>query len=378
MIILAALMVGCAVAQTTTAQQYFVLDTTTNDVIDQRNANQPMAPSSMTKILTAYIVFNAIEDQTITLNQRFSVPDTAYERGGSRMWLRRGEAATVEDLIKGLIIVSGNDAGITLATGISGSEAQFADLMNETAQALGMRNSHFVNASGWPDENHYSTAADIAILCQRLIEDHPDYYAAWLGDVEFEYNDIPQVNRNHLLTAQISSLPGETILADGIKTGRTDAGGFGIAASAINSQGRRIILIMNGLKTEADRRVESQQLLESAFSRYKHYPLFETGQTIGYAPIWLGQKEYIPLIATRSVLLTLSEQVYRQLTATLVFNAPIEAPVYIDQPVGELRIAGPGIDPIIMPVVAGEAVDRVGRFEQVINGLKFSLLRLSN
>ena len=135
---------------------------------------------------------------------------------------------------------------------------------------------------------------------------------------------------------------------------------------------------MNGLKTEADRRVESQQLLESAFSRYKHYPLIETGQTIGYAPIWLGQKEYIPLIATRSVLLTLSEQVYRQLTATLVFNAPIEAPVYIDQPVGELRIAGPGIDPIIMPVVAGEAVDRVGRFEQVINGLKFSLLRLSN
>ena len=165
------------------------------------------------------------------------------------MWLRRGEAATVEDLIKGLIIVSGNDAAITLATGISGSEAQFADLMNETAQALGMRNSHFVNASGWPDENHYSTAADIAILCQRLIEDHPDYYAAWFGDVEFEYNDIPQVNRNHLLTAQISSLPGETILADGIKTGRTDAGGFGIAASAINSQGRRIILIMNGLKT---------------------------------------------------------------------------------------------------------------------------------
>ena len=378
MIILAALLAGCAVAQTTTAQQYFVLDTTTNDVIDQRNANQRMAPSSMTKILTAYIVFNAIEDQTITLNQRFTVPNTAYERGGSRMWLRQGEAATVEDLIKGLIIVSGNDAAITLATGISGSEAQFADLMNETAQALGMRNSHFVNASGWPDENHYSTAADIAILCQRLIEDHPDYYAAWFGDVEFEYNDIAQVNRNHLLTAQISSLPGETILADGIKTGRTNAGGFGIAASAINGQGRRIILIMNGLKSEADRRVESQRLLESAFSQYKNYPLFETGQTIGHAPIWLGQKEYIPLIATRSVLLTLSEQVYRQLTATLVFTAPIEAPVYIDQPVGELRIAGPGIDPIIMPVVAGEAVDRVGRFEQVINGLKFSLLRLSN
>ena len=370
--------VSSAYAQSTTAEQVFVYDMSTDSRLYAKNADDRMAPSSMTKIMTAYVVFDAVKNGEIQLNDKIRVSNTAYRRGGSKMFLLQNERATVLDLLKGLIIVSGNDAAITLAEGVSGSEAAFADRMNATAQALGMRNSNFVNASGWPDDNHYSTARDIAILSVRLITDHPDFYHGLFSEREMTHNAVTQYNRNKLLTANFNALPENFLAADGIKTGFTSDGGYGLAASAVDIGGRRVVTVMNGLSSKSAREVEGEALMAWAFTEFQYHEIFRPGQIVGYAPVWLGQQNTVALHTTKGLRVTLPIKAFDNLKAELIYQGPIEAPVYVDQQVGYIQIAGPGIDPIQVPVVAGESIDSVGRFEQVIQGLQYSVFGVQN
>lgn len=365
-------------AQTTSAKQVFVYDMSTDSRLYAKNADEQMAPSSMTKIMTAYVVFDAIKNGEIQLNDTMRVSEAAYRRGGSRMWLLQNERVTVLDLLKGLIIVSGNDAAITLAEGLSGSEAAFAERMNATAQALGMRNTNFINASGWPDDNHYSTARDIAILSVRLITDHPDFYHGLFAEREFTHNAVTQHNRNKLLTANFNALPENYLAADGIKTGNTSTGGYGLAASAVDIGGRRVVIVMNGLTSKNAREDEGIALMEWAFTEFQYHEIFKPGQIVGYAPVWLGQEPSVPLHTTKGLRITLPIKAFDNLNATLIYQGPVEAPVYVDEQIGYIQIAGPGIDPIDVPVVAGQSIDSVGRFEQVIQGLQYSVLGVQN
>ena len=365
-------------AQSTTAQQVFVYDMSTDSRLFAKNADERMAPSSMTKIMTAYVVFDAIKNGEIQLNDTIRVSNAAYRRGGSKMFLLQNERATVLDLLKGLIIVSGNDAAITLAEGVSGTEAAFAERMNATALALGMRNTNFVNASGWPNDNHYSTARDIAILSVRLITDHPDFYHGLFSEREMTHNAVTQYNRNKLLTANFNALPENFLAADGIKTGFTTDGGYGLAASAVDIGGRRVVMVMNGLSSKIAREDEGEALMAWAYTEFQYHEIFRSGQIVGYAPVWLGQKDSVPLHTTKGLRVTLPVKAFDNLKAELIYQGPIEAPVYVDQQVGYIQIAGPGIDPIQVPVVAGESIDSVGRFEQVIQGLQYSVLGVQN
>ena len=377
-LLFAFLMVPAAGARSTTATEAIVIDVVTGDTLFEKNADVQMTPSSMTKILTAYVVINEIEAGRLSLTDEFQVSRQAYNRGGSSMFLLQGQSVTVLDLLYGLIVVSGNDAAITLATGVSGSEAAFAELMNETARALGMQNSNFVNASGWPDDNHYSTARDIAILSMRMISDHPSYYNPIFSTREFIFNGVRQQNRNPLLGANFRGLPDNFLVADGLKTGTTERGGHGLAGSAIDASGRRVVMVLNGMSSKDERRAESIGMMHWAFTELNNFQLFRAGQVVGYAPVWLGLEDHVPLHATQSLILTLSAASFANMEANLIYNSPLEAPVYVDQPVGHIQLTAPGIDPILVPVVAGQSVDSVGRFQQVLTGLQYSVLGLEN
>ena len=359
-------------ALTTEATHAIVIDIETNTVLYEKNPDARMVPSSMTKVMTAYVVFNEVKAGRVDLHDRFPTPNAAYRRGGSSMFLLQNERASVIDLLYGLIVTSGNDAAISLAHGVSGSEEAFAELMNQTAQAIGMTGSNFVNASGWPDDNHYSTARDIAYLSMRLISDHPDFYSIF-SEREFSHNAVEQLNRNPLLGEDFSDLGDGSIFADGIKTGTTTAGGHGLVGSAQSGDGRRILLVMNGMDSKRERADETARVMRWAFTSFDNYSVFQPGQTVGYAPVWLGQDEMVPLQVTQSVRMTLAPTTFDNLRATLNFDSPVAAPVYLGQQVGEIHLVGPGIEPMRLPVVAGESIDSIGRFQQVLTGLQHSM-----
>lgn len=369
--LLASLAVLIAPAQgiTTEAKQAIVVDAETGTVLYEKNARQQMAPSSMTKTLTAYVIFNALRAQQLTLDTEFTVSEKAWRRRGSTMWLERGQKVSVKDLLIGLIVVSGNDAAIVLAEGFAGSEEEFAQIMNATAVAIGMLDSNFVNASGWPDEGHLSTAWDLAVLGQRLISDHADFYSYFSRD-SFKFNDIIQNNRNPILNDEFLGV-------DGIKTGHTNAGGYGVMISAVRDK-RRVIIVLNGTTSKADRKTEAERLTDWALRAYGNYSLFRAGQVIEHAPVWLGQEDSVPLVAQYGLRMTLPRHTYENLRAQVNYRSPIPAPVQVGQEIGTLILSGPGIDPEEIPVIAGASVDSVGRLERVSTGIRYIVFGLAD
>jgi D-alanyl-D-alanine carboxypeptidase (penicillin-binding protein 5/6) len=339
----------------TTARQALILDFHTGAVMFDRASTERMAPSSMTKMLTLYVIFEALREGRLSLNDELPVSERAWRMQGSKMFVMVGTRVKVDDLLRGVIVQSGNDACIVFAEALSGSEEAFAEVMNATARRIGMTASNFRNASGWPDPDHWSTARDLATLARRLIVDFPEYYPLFSERV-FTYNGITQPNRDPLL--------GRSPGADGIKTGHTDAGGYGLTASAIRD-GRRIILVVNGLATMRARSEESERLIDWAYREYANYTLFRAGAQVEQAQVWMGQAAEVPLVAPEDVIVTLPRRTRPQLRVSAVYDQPVRAPIRQGQEIGRLLVSAPGIDPADLPLVAGADVERLGAMGRV-------------
>lgn len=340
----------------TAAEQAIMIDYETGMVLFEKNADQKMPTSSMSKVLTMYVVFDALKSGRISLDTEFTVSEKAWRKGGSKMFVEAGDSVKVEDLIRGVIVQSGNDATIVLAEGLAGTEDAFANALNSTARRLGMANSHFANASGWPDPDHYSTARDLATLALATIRDFPDYYH-YYGEHEFTYNNIKQPNRNPLLYRNIG--------ADGIKTGHTEVGGYGLMASGTRG-GRRVVLIVNGLKDEKARAQEGSRLLDWGLRGFENVSLFSSGETVEYAPVVMGEAEQVPLAVQQDVKITVPIAVRNDLEVHVEYESPLIAPIEKGQKVGTLKIAVPRVEDIEVPLVAASDVGSLGFFANTI------------
>ena len=360
--LLSAVMCTSVVALPTKAKQALVVDYSTGRTLLAKNADTPMHPASMTKMMTAFMVFDRLKSGTLSLETKFRVSKRAWKKGGSRMFLRVNDAVSVEDLIRGIIVQSGNDASIVIAEGISGSEENFAREMTEKALEIGMKNTTFKNASGWPDEEHLTTARDLATLIDTTIREFPDFYR-YYAEADFKYANINQKNRNPLL--------GLGIGADGLKTGHTEVAGYGLAASAVRKN-RRIIVVVNGLQSKRDRARESRYLLNWAYRTFDTYRLFVAGETVADASVWLGAANTVPLILERDLFVTIKKRARKQLRVVAKFTEPITSPVRRGDRLGVLVVNAPGENKMELPLIAGASVaelGRMGRLSALINHL---------
>lgn len=345
----------------TSARQAILLDFQSGTVLLSRSADSRMYPASMTKMMTTYLVFERLQNGTLSLDDTFLVSEEAWRKGGSKMFVEVGDRVRIEDLLHGIIVQSGNDATIVVAEGISGSEEAFAREMTETARELGMMNTQFRNASGWPDDDHYTTAEDLAILAQRIIQDFPEYYHFY-SETEFTYADITQQNRNPLLYRDIG--------VDGLKTGHTEASGYGLTASALRGS-QRLVLVVNGLDSTRARAEESERILDWGFREFGTYRLFEAGETVEEAAVWLGTESRVPLIVQEPVDIVMRRSARDDLRVVLHTMEPISAPVQPGSQQGEVVISAPGMETVRVPVVAGEPVERLGSMGRLQAAIEF-------
>jgi D-alanyl-D-alanine carboxypeptidase (penicillin-binding protein 5/6) len=341
----------------TVARQMILIDADTDTVIFEKNADELMPPSSMSKLMTAFMVFEQLAAGKLRLDDMLPVSEKAWRIQGSKMFVPLGGRVKVEDLLRGVIIQSGNDACVVLAEGVAGTEERFAEMMTDRARALGLKNSTFRNASGWPDPQHLTTARDLAILAKQLIRHFPQYYHFY-SEKEFTYG-VDQVTRKPITQGNRNPLLYKDIGADGLKTGHTDAAGYGLTASAKRSD-RRLILVVNGLKSMNERSRESERLLELGFSQFDNYKLFSAGAVVDEADIWLGDAARIPLIIDRNVTLTLPRQTKNNVKVTVSYDNPIPAPVVKGTPVATLTVAGKDGTLLELPLVAGADVQQLG------------------
>lgn len=347
----------------TPAKQAVMIDYDSGMVLLEKNANERMPTSSMSKVITMYTVFDAIKNGRLSKGDMLTITEKAWRMGGSKMFIEVGKKVKVEDLIQGVIVQSGNDATVALAEGIAGTEDAFAEMLNAKAGQMGMKDSHFMNASGWPDPGHYSTAHDLAILAWHIIHDFPDEYHYW-AEQEFTYNNIRQPNRNPLLYRGIG--------ADGIKTGHTEEGGYGLIGSG-TMNGRRVILVVNGLPNDKDRAQESARLLEWGLKSFENISLFKAGETVESARVIMGSVGEVPLTVEKDLMITIPAAVRNDLKVEAVYGAPLEAPVKKGQNIGILRVSVPRLPPIEIPLVAAQDVERMGLFAGTFTKMKILL-----
>lgn len=315
-------------AFTTKAQNALLMEVATGAVLYEKNAYVKTIPSSMSKLMTLYIAFQRLKDGNMKLNDKFLVSERAWRTQGSRMFLEPNTYVSVENLLRGIIIQSGNDATVALAEGIAGSESDFVELMNYKANDLGLKYSHFANSTGLPDANHYMSTEDIATLSLRLLKDFPDYYH-YFSEKEFTFNKIKQPNRNLLLNANIG--------VDGLKTGHTESGKYGIAVSAVKD-GRRIILVVNGLKTEQERATEAAKLLQYGFLNFTNITVANANKPIVEIPVALGKRKTVKLGALQDIIFTVPIAFKGQNDVKLLYPSMLYAPVYKEKKVGEVSI----------------------------------------
>lgn len=339
----------------TVAKQAYIVDTETGQVLFDKAGDERMPTSSMSKTMTVYLVFEALKNGKLTLDQELPVSEKAWRMQGSKMFVPLGGMVKVEDLIRGVIIQSGNDATIVLAEGLAGSEGEFAVAMNRKAKELGMANSHFMNASGWPDPDHYSTCHDLAVLAAALIHDFPEYYK-YYSEKDFVYNNIRQGNRNPLLYKNIG--------ADGIKTGHTETAGYGLMGSAVRG-GRRVIMVLNGMSSMDERAQESTRLMEWALASFSNVTVFQPSMKVADAPVLMGVEKSVPLVVERDLKITMPRMAESAMKAAAVYKGPLEAPVKKGQEVGVVRVTIPNMKPIELPIVAAKDIPRLGFFPSV-------------
>jgi len=349
----------------TLAKQAVVVEAATGSVLYAKEADSQMPTSSMSKILSMYLVFEAIKNGKFTMDTKITISDAAWKQSGSRMFVNVGEQVRVEDLIRGVIIQSGNDAAVALAEAVAGTEASFAELMNAKAKQLGLTHSHFVNATGMPDPAHYSTARDLATLAMCLIRDYPEHYHFY-GETEFTYNNIKQGNRNPLLYRNMG--------VDGMKTGHTDAGGYGLIASTLR-ENRRTITVVNGLSNMQERADEPAKLIEWAYREFGLYTHVTAGQKVGEVKIWLGESKTVPVAAEKSVVLSLPRAVNEGVKVNYTVNDETTAPIRKGQMLGKAVITGTGSDAIEVPLLAMEDVNQIGLFARMLAKFKRAIGR---
>ena len=334
----------------TTARSAYIIDLSTNTVLLNKNADLALPPASMSKLMTIYIVFELIKNRSLSLEDKFIVSKKAWRKGGSKMFVRIGDHVSISNLLRGIIVQSGNDACIVIAEGISGSETAFAKLMTQKAQELGLINSTFNNATGWPHPNQQMSARDLGTLSALVIEKFPQLYKIF-AEKTFKYNQIKQGNRNPLLYRNIG--------ADGLKTGHTKTAGYGLTASAIR-KGRRIILVLNGMKSVRQRSVESFRLMEWAFRAFKPIILFKKNEEVTKADVWLGTSAKLPLVVSSDIKITVPVIVTKKLKVTAVMTNPVAAPIKRGQELGTLKISAPGVQNKEFELFAGNDVAQLG------------------
>ena len=310
------------------ASSFLLIDADTNKVLAEHNARERSAPASLTKIMTGYVVEEEIRRGRLGVEERVQISVNAWLTGGSKMFIREGTSVAVSELLKGVIIQSGNDASVALAEHIAGSEDQFADLMNQQAQLLNMSDTQFRNSTGLPDEQHYSTAWDLALLTRALIKNHPEQYALY-SQKSYTYNNIEQPNRNRLLWRDRS--------VDGVKTGFTNAAGYCLVASA-ERNGMRLISVVLGTENDEARMLESQKLLSYGFRNYETKTLYQPGTTLQEQPIFYGEVEALPLGVAEDVIVTFPKGYYQDIDASISVPAYFEAPISKGDVLGTIEL----------------------------------------
>ncbi len=356
-----AALAGRSEAIETIAREAILIDIDTGETLLEKDADTSMPPASMSKLMTLYILFQRLRDGSVKLGDTFPVSENAWRVGGAKsgsstMFLEPGKSVKVEDLIRGIIVQSGNDACIVVAENLAGSEAAFAEEMTATAREIGMMDSTFRNATGWPHPEHRMTARDLATLAKRTIIDFPEYYH-YYNETEFTYNGIKQYNRNPLLYKDIG--------ADGLKTGHTEEAGYGLTASAKRGE-RRLVLVVNGLPSKKSRTAEPERLLQWGLREFDNYALFKAGETVDTASVWLGKSKTVPLVITRDVKITLPRKARKKLKVTLSFQGPVPAPVAKGSEIAKVIVSAPGREPMEIPLIAGEDVELLGLFGRLV------------
>ncbi|MDG1970896.1 MAG: D-alanyl-D-alanine carboxypeptidase [Paracoccaceae bacterium] len=339
----------------TAARSAMVVDMSSGAVLLEKNVDAPLPPASMSKLMTLNMVFEALQQGRLSLDEKFRVSVKAWKMGGSKMFVREGDRIRIEDLIRGVIIHSGNDACVVLAEGLAGSEDAFAKRMTDRALELGMKNSTFANATGWPHPKHRMSARDLIFLSQRMIEEFPEYYH-YFAETDFTWDKIKQNNRNPLLYLDIG--------ADGLKTGHTEEAGYGLVGSVIRGD-RRIAFIISSLDSSKSRSVESERLTTWAFREFKTGKIANAGQIVGEAEVWIGDADTVPLAPKDDVIATAPFGELDKMKVTVRYDGPIEAPIALGQPIAELIVESPGLPAVSTPLVAAAAVERGGLISRV-------------
>ena len=350
----------------TAAQHAYVVDYNTGSVLFDKAGEEKLYPASMSKLMTIYLLFESLKKGDVKLTDKFHVSQRAWATQGSKMFVPINSDISVEDLLRGIIIQSGNDACVVVAEGLSGSVEAFVDRMNKKAPVLGLKNSHFANPDGLPDPNHWMTAQDLYTLAKRIYEDFPEYYH-YFSEKEFTFHGIKQGNRNPLLYRPNTGV-------DGLKTGHTEEAGFGLVVSA-SRDGRRIFMVQQGLGSMQNRADEGGQLLDWAYRSFGDYTIAKKGTVLAQANVFLGEQKTVPLTVTKDLLVTLPVTDRQKIVAKAVYDGPIAAPIAAGQPIGELVMEIPGMPDFHAPLVAAADVPKLGFGGRVVAMLQHLIFR---
>lgn len=352
----------------TAAKNAVVMDFETGQYLYAKDHQKMIPPASMSKLMTIYMIFEKLKDGSLSPEDTFTVSENAWRKGGaasgsSTMFLKIGEKVSVNDLIQGIIVQSGNDACIVAAENIAGSEEDFAAEMQKKARQLGLNHSSFANSTGWPHPDQKMSVEDLAKLARILLSEFPEYYHIF-SEKTFTHNNIKQGNRNPLLYSMNN--------ADGLKTGHTEEAGFGLVASAKQGN-RRLIEVMGGLASNKERSVEAEKLMSWGFREFANYTLFKKDQIIAEVPVWQGRQEDVNLVIGENVRRTLKKSSANKVMMTAVYNKPIVAPVKKGDQLGVVKINIPGQPDLEVPLYAQNNVERLGILGRVINNLRYIL-----
>ena len=339
------------------ASSYLLQDFNSGRILAEKDADKKLAPASLTKIMTAYVIYRELANKHLTLDDKVTISQKAWKTGGSKMFLEVGKQVRVEDLLKGMIIQSGNDASVALAEHVGGNEATFAAMMNQNAARLGMTNSHFENSMGLPAENHYTTARDLSKLTFALIKEFPEYYR-WDSQKEFTYNKITQKNRNKLLWRDNS--------VDGVKTGFTNEAGYCMVTSA-KREGMRLIAVVMGTKNPEARADESQTLINYGFNFYETHRLYQANTTLKEVRVWGGNTKTVQLGLANDLYVTIFRRHYNELKVTMALNPEITAPIIKSQGYGTLNVSFAGEPLAKQPLVALKTVSAGNFFQRLFD-----------
>lgn len=354
----------------TKAKYAVVMDFDTGDFIYKKEHDKMVPPASMSKIMTVYILLSKIKDGSLTMEDTFTVSENAWRKGGARtdgstMFLKIGSKVSVSDILRGIIIQSGNDACIVVAENVSGSEEAFVKEMNKMAKTLGMNNSNFVNSTGLPHPDHRMSSTDLAILSRYIIQDFPEYYSIF-SEKEFTHNKIRQGNRNPLLYSMAG--------ADGLKTGHTNEAGYSLTTS-VKKNDRRLIAVMSGMTSQKERGEESEKLISWCFREFSNYQILKKGQKIKDVDVWLGSgKKSFGLVSSQDLSISVSKRNFDNIKATVIYDTPVKAPIIKGSQYGILKLEIFDREDIIVPLLADKDIAKKGTIGKIITQIQYILL----